>query len=121
MQKEKIADVKRGNVYYVTFDFSYLGKHMTGKKIRPCVIVSNRFANKSSPNVTVVPLSVHTKGDFPTHVKIKVDGKECYAMCEQVLTIGKEFLDRYLWRLNDFEMNEINNALKIQFEMVERW
>ena len=67
-----------------------------GKKIRPCLVISNNLINKgSSELLIIVPLTTVFKG-IPSHIRIdpsegKLD-KLSFAICEQVRCISKERL-----------------------------
>lgn len=67
-----------------------------GKKIRPCLIVSNNFFNEGSSGlVIVIPITNAFKG-IPSHVGINPPegglDVPSYAICEQVRCISKERL-----------------------------
>jgi len=67
-----------------------------GKKIRPCLVISNNTWNKIPTGlVIVIPLTSKSKG-ISTHVQIAPpDGGltiESFALCEQIHSISKERL-----------------------------
>lgn len=65
---------------------------------RPCIVVSNNISNKTSPVITVVPLTTQIYKKFlPTHFVYYKDlgGSETtVALCEQITTIDKSQIIR---------------------------
>ena len=87
---------------------------------RPVVIVSNDFANRCSPVVTVVPLTSQPKKPLPTHVLLHEQGllKSSIALCEQIMTVDKHRLKRcvgYVYIARD--RAALRHALGVQLGM----
>lgn len=85
--------------------------------VRPVLIVSNDKNNQYSPNVTIVPLTTKSKRNLPTHVTL--DQKDflnevSIALVEQITTISKEGVIKYMGKANDEIMIEIDKAIGIQ-------
>ena len=59
--------VKRGDIFLM--NFHNFNNHLICGK-RPCVVVSNDIANRSSQTITVVPLTSKKKKALPTHVAV---------------------------------------------------
>jgi mRNA interferase MazF len=92
------------------FDPDPIKGNEIGKKVRPCLIISNNRWNKTrSGLVIIVPLTSVDKG-IATHIKIlPPDGGVTilsFAMCEQVRTISKERLKKRLGKLVGYEVLE---------------
>lgn len=88
---------------------------------RPVIIVSNDLANAYSPVVTVIPLtSRKEKKHLRTHVHLKNDGltTESLALCEQILTIDKSRLRRFVGVIRDpADRAAIHRAMSVQLGM----
>lgn len=88
---------------------------------RPVVIVSNNLANAHSPVITVIPLtSRKEKKPLRTHVHLLTEGLtvESLALCEQILTIDKSRLRRYVGSVTDTtDRAAINRAMSVQLGM----
>ncbi len=104
--------MKRGDVYLVSLD-PVVGSE-TGKT-RPAIIVQNELANRTSPTVTVIPVTSRADRVFPFQVRIAAGeagleraGK---ALCEQIRTVSRQRLKRRLGRLLPERMHEIRTAL----------
>ena len=111
--------ILRGSIWLATLE-THIGTSVQGG-FRPVIVVSNDVCNKFSKTVTVVPLtSIIKRMKIPTHVLIPVTEemklvKPTMVMAEQVMTIDKTSLKKYLSRINDRQlMDRINNAIRIQ-------
>ena len=94
-------------------------------KIRPCVIVTNNTYNERVPVVQVVPITVwnEKKSLIKTNVTIEPSStngltKKSIADCLQTRPIDKrKRLVSIEGKLNDTIMKQIDNALKIVFDI----
>lgn len=87
--------MERGEIYVVVFD-PVVGSETD--KTRPAVVVvQNELANRSSPTVTVVPLTSQIARVFPFQARLAAgEGgleQESKALCEQIRTVSKPFPD----------------------------
>lgn len=82
--------MQRGDVYYANLDPSQ-GSEI--QKTRPVVIVSNNAANRTSPLVTVLPVTSNVTRIFPFEVRLPAKdtglGKDSKALAQQVRTLDK--------------------------------
>ena len=105
-------DVARGDVVAVNLD-PVVGSEV-GKK-RPAVVLQNALANRSSPTVTVVPVSSRVGRVYPFQVRLAAgEGGltlESKALCEQIRTVARERVAERLGRLSDERLDEIRTAL----------
>jgi mRNA interferase MazF len=106
--------IERGDVYRVSLD-PVLGSEVG--KTRPAVVIQNDLANRSSPTVTVVPIS-SARADhvYPFQVLIAAgEGgleRDSKALCEQIRTLSKTRLLERLGRLSPERLAEIRTALE---------
>jgi mRNA-degrading endonuclease toxin of MazEF toxin-antitoxin module len=119
MNNIKVANIiKRGEVWLADLSGSK-GSEQGG--IRPVLIVSNEMNNLHSPTVTIVPLtSKETKNKIPTHVKIQDEyilPEVSIALVEQIKTIDKVRVIKYMGKTTDAIMIEIEKAIDIQMAM----
>jgi mRNA interferase MazF len=118
----RMKTLKRGMVIDVNLDPT-LGSE-TGK-IRPCVIVTNDVYNERVPVIQVVPITAWSakKAQVTTNVEIhpsKANGlsKKSIADCLQTRPIDRRHrLVRIRGKLSSAKLEEINQALKIVFEL----
>lgn len=104
------SSVKRGDIYFVT-GTEATGSEQAGE--RPAIIVSNDTGNKYAPVVEVVYLTTKKKSLLPTHVHIHSAERPSTALCEQVITVCKSRLERYIGSITLAEMRRVDKALSI--------
>ncbi len=104
--------IGRGDVFLVNLD-PVVGSEVG--KTRPAVVLQNELANRTSPTVTIVPLSSKTERIFPFQVLIPAgEGgleRKSKALCEQIRTLSRSRLIERLGRLSPERLEEIRTAL----------
>ena len=111
--------IRRGDIYYADLS-PVIGSEQGG--IRPVLIVQNDVGNKYSPTVIAAAItSQKYKNPLPTHIQVNADGcglaKDSIVLLEQVRTIDKKRLKDKVCHLDDFIMEQVNEALKISLEL----
>lgn len=117
---KKNWEIRRGDLYLVDLN-PFTGSEQGGK--RPIVIVSNNIGNRYSPTVIVAPLTTQPENGFmPTHVHIH---KAIYSstadstvLAEQIRTIDKKRIIRYLGKLSSDQMRKVDIAILISFGLI---
>lgn len=106
---------RRGDLYLADLG-TPVGSQQGG--VRPVVVLQNNVGNYHAPTITVAPLtSKIKKTGQPTHYTLrKACGlqKESVVLAEQVMTIDKRCLVRYLGRVASKEMRGIDDAVRVQ-------
>lgn len=105
--------VKRGDVFYADLD-PIIGSEQGG--IRPVLVVQNNVGNKYSPTVVVLPISSAKKNNMPTHIHIrgsKLLPKNSIVLAEQIRTIDRNRLLRYVGSVGLEVMDKVDKAVKI--------
>lgn len=82
-----MPDYKRGEIYYVTPDYSETGHEIWSR--RPAIIVSSDELNCRRSVVEVVYLTTRPKGESPCFVPIHATGRQSTALCDQISTVDK--------------------------------
>ena len=115
-----MARLKRGDIWLVGFDPT-VGHEI--KKTRPALIVQNDQGNMYSSTTIVAPLtSQNLSTIYPVEVKIsKVKGlnRDAKIMMDQIRTVDKMRLRKYLGRLQHDQMMKVNEALAYSLGLVE--
>ena len=115
-----MMEIKRGDIFLADLGES-IGSVQRGE--RPVLVVQNNKGNKYSPTVTVIPITtkIHKSKEFPTHTILENIGgldEKSASMAEQITTIGREKLMRYIGSLPEsFMKNVIDETLCIQLEI----
>ena len=110
--------ISRGEIYWYCYGDEENTSVQQGK--RPCVIISNNKANVYGKTVTIIPFTTADKKKLPTHVDIESGLADSIALCEQILTISKSKLGRYIGEVTESEMREIEKATLIQLDIIKQ-
>lgn len=109
-----MRDIKRGQIYYADLS-PVVGSEQGG--VRPVLIIQNDIGNKYSPTVIIAIITTRkTKAKLPTHIWLSVaDGFKANSMVEleQLRTIDKSRLKKYIGEVQEGEQRLIDEALKI--------
>lgn len=107
--------MKRGEIYRADLD-PVVGSEQGG--IRPVVIIQNDVGNQHSTTVIVAALTTRDKKAYlPVHVSVTAEEsglkKDSVILTEQLRTLEKSRLTRYLGRLSPEAMGRLNRALRL--------
>lgn len=102
--------VYRGEIYYI-HETEVTGNEQAGG--RPGIIISNDVGNEHSPVAIVVYLTTREKKSLPTHVKINSAEKPSTALCEQIETVYKGRIGKYIGQITDTEQKNLDKALAV--------
>ena len=106
----EVVNVYRGDVWFIKQGTNTCGVEQMGG--RPAVVVSNDKGNHYSNQVEVVYLTSKPKKPLPTHVPVFCDVMST-ALCEQITTVDKSRLERFICQCTEDEMRGIDKALMI--------
>lgn len=113
--------MQRGEIYLVNLG-NGVGSIQSGF-MRPMIIVSNSLACKYSPVIHAVPMTGQIKKWMPTHVEISASTtgllRNSTALCEQVQLLPRDVFTSKIGCCDDYIMNKISDALKVQFQLTE--
>jgi len=108
-----IKHIRRGEIYCANLN-PVVGSEQGGN-FRPVLVVQNNMGNKHSPTVVVVPITCNLKKNpLPTHVKIPLScglTVDSLALIEQIRTIDRLRLDRYIGCIDCEVQSEVDTAL----------
>lgn len=110
-----MEQIKRGEIYYANL-CPVVGSEQGG--IRPVVILQNDKGNLYSSTTIVAAITGELdKPNLPTHVIFKAAciQKESIALLEQIRTIDKSRLGRFVGTMDDKTMKRIDKAILISF------
>ncbi len=105
---------RRGDVYLADLD-PYIGSEQGGT--RPVVVLQNNTGNFFCPTLIVAPITSRSnkKVNLPTHYYVeKIQGLDCSGMVllEQIKTIDKRRVRKYLGKMSRLQMDEIGAAIE---------
>ena len=111
----------RGDIYYADLGRG-VGSEQEG--YRPVVIIQNNKGNRHSPTVIVAAISskVGVKPKLPTHYFINAEcGLELpsIVLMEQIRTLDKQRLTKYIGRLTKEHIQGMNHALAVSVDLIQ--
>ena len=107
--------MKRGEIYRASLD-PVVGSEQGG--VRPVLIVQNDAGNRHSPTVIVAAITTRRKKPgLPTHVPLDAEScglkQDSVVLLEQVRTLEKTRLTRYLGAVPPDTMLKVDRALRL--------
>lgn len=110
-----MEQIKRGEIYYANL-CPIVGSEQGG--VRPVVILQNNKGNLHSSTTIVAAITseIH-KTYLPTHVIFTANGmkKKSMVLLEQIRTIDKSRLGKFVGTMDDKQMKRIDKAILISF------
>lgn len=118
---ENKTTFKRGDMFYANLPQG-VGSEQSG--YRPVIILQNDVGNKHSTTVIVAPLTSvsHAKTKLPTHYTMKVENgleKPSIVLLEQIHTVDKQRLQKYIGKASDKALAGIEYALAISLGFID--
>ena len=110
----------RGDMYFTDFGMG-LGSEQMG--YRPAIIIQNNTGNIYSSTVIVAAITSKKlqRASLPTHCLLGAEsGLEAPSiiLLEQIRTISKDRLDKYIGRLSKKHLRGLNHALEISVGLI---
>ncbi len=107
--------IMRGDIFCAKLN-NGIGAEQRG--YRPVLIIQNNTGNKFSPTVIVAVITgqIHNKARLPTHCLLNSYSKlsvPSMVLLEQIVTIDKRRLKKYIGRISEEEISCIDKALAI--------
>ncbi len=121
--KNTTIPIHRGDVYIVDLGDVEERDNSLFAKSRMCCCISNDVCNKYSPVLSFVCLSGNTsqaKLKLPTRVFVSAEetgAKDSTVVCEQILSVPKKSIGKFVTRFSAQTMSRIDNAIKIQLSL----
>ena len=110
------TNVKRGDIFYADLS-PVVGSEQGGT--RPVLIVQNDTGNKYSPTVIAAAVTSKIgKARLPTHIELPCAfglAKDSVILLEQIRTIDKRRLREHMGRLDETQMNQVDDAIAVSF------
>ena len=116
-RSDKDLNIRRGDIFYADLS-PVVGSEQGG--LRPVLIVQNDVGNKYSPTVIAAAItSKMSKAKLPTHIDVTAGQvgllKDSVILLEQIRTIDKVRLKEKMGHLDDYVMNNVNEAISVSF------
>ena len=121
-QKQKVSDLKRGDVCLVAFDPT-IGYEI--RKTRPALIIQNDVGNQYSPLTIVAAITSKVSSiPFPVEVVVepsKTNGlmKQSAIRLDQIRSIDRRRIIRRLGAVDGATMRKVDEATKISLGLID--
>ena len=102
--------ISRGSVYWVHLDPT-IGTEI--KKTRPAAVISNDVQNEFSNRVVVAPISSNVDNVYSFEVKIDVKNIPSKIMPDQLRSIDKIRIGKYICDLPRSTIKDLDKAIKL--------
>lgn len=116
--RRQAPQIKKGEIYWADLS-PVVGSEQGG--LRPVLIIQNDIGNKHAPTTIIAIMTTRTtKAKMPTHYWLNTDcGLPTKSMveCEQIRTIDKRRLREYIGKVSDYDLEKINERIKISLEI----
>jgi mRNA interferase MazF len=99
--------VKQYGVYWINLDPT-AGSEVN--KTRPCIIISPDEMNQFIRTVIIAPLT-HTIKLYPTRVICEINGDRGSIMLDQIRTVDKSRIGKYIATVNSDEIDKIKSII----------
>ena len=121
MSIQKERPIRRGDVYRADL-MPVIGSEQGG--VRPVLVIQNNTGNIHSPTIIAAAITGYVKGKHqPTHVRLQ--GASCglfrdsTVLLEQLRTLDKSRLDKYMGSVGEDKMREVDAALHVNVGLAE--
>lgn len=102
------GEILRGEIYWVSVDGSIGSEMQTG---RTGVVLSGNKRNATSDTVIIAYSTSQSFGNDPLRVGVCVFGKHYKIVCDQIRTVDKQRLTKYVAALSEEEMARVTGAV----------
>ena len=121
MSIQKERPIRRGDIYRADL-MPVIGSEQGG--VRPVLVIQNNTGNIHSPTIIAAAITGYVKGKHqPTHVRLQ--GASCglfrdsTVLLEQLRTLDKSRLDKYMGSVGEDKMREVDAALHVSVGLAE--
>lgn len=113
-------EYRRGDIYLADLS-PFCGSEQGG--VRPVVVIQNNTGNKHAPTLVVATITAKTrkKTKQPTHYRIRNNpalSRPSLVLLEQLRTIDKQRIIKYLGRVTRKEMRGVDAALRVSLDLI---
>ena len=108
---------RRGEIYFADLDPHYGSEQGSERSV---IVTQNNTENKFAPTVIVAAVTskVSKKPNQPTHVLIEKNpafSRPSVVLLEQIRTLDKRRLREHMGRLDEAQMQRVDNAIAVSF------
>lgn len=101
-------EISQYSVFWVNLDPT-IGSEI--QKTRPCLVISPDEMNKYLRTIVIAPLTTSNK-NYPTRVKIELNKKESWVALDQVRTIDRQRIVKFIGNIKPSEIEKCKAIIK---------
>lgn len=101
-------EVRQYQIYWTKLDPT-IGSEI--RKVRPCLVISPNEMNRYLSTVLIAPLTTKSK-QYPTRVKTSILDKSSWIILDQLRSIDKIRLYKFISLLDPLAIREVKQTLK---------
>jgi mRNA interferase MazF len=105
--------VERGELYWIRLGDSVGSEEAVG---RPGVVISSKKGNETSNTILIAFTTTQVKYGI-INPSTYASGKKTWVLCNQIQTVDKMRLGRYIGKLTDQEMRTVDDALETVLDL----
>ena len=116
--------IRRGEVYRVYLSLPSEEERERGiihelQGPHPAVVISNNQQNLFSPLITIIPLTSQLDKIYPFEVETNLNNQKGKTLIDQITTIDKKRLGKYLGQFDKSVMKKIQESLHLTLALEE--
>ena len=104
--------MNKGEIYYISKSALDDRDSYVISPGRPAIIVSAGNINSIQNTVCIVYTTSKPKQESPAHFVMRCKGVTSTVLCEEIITIDKSRVGKYIDTLTDFEMAKLDECLR---------
>lgn len=109
----RIVRFKRGQIWWYKNGGTPDGDTYIQGKTRPVIIISNDLANMHSNCLLAIPVTTQIKKDMPTHTQFRMNGNNCTALSENLMSVNTSKLVEYIGAVDNELLSKLEENLLV--------
>ena len=109
--------MNKGEIYYISKSALDNRDSFVLAPGRPAIVVSAGNINSIQNTVCIVYLTSKPKQESPAHFVMRCKGVTSTVLCEEIVTIDKSRVGKYIDKLTDSEMSKLDNCLRYALDI----
>jgi mRNA interferase MazF len=109
--------MNKGEIYYISKSALDNRDSFVLAPGRPAIVVSAGNINSIQNTVCIVYLTSKPKQESPAHFVMRCKGVTSTVLCEEIVTIDKSRVGKYIDKLTDAEMSKLDNCLRYALDL----
>lgn len=109
--------MNKGEIYYISKSALDDRDSFVITPGRPAIVVSAGNINSIQNTVSIVYLTSKPKQESPAHFVMRCKGVTSTVLCEEIVTIDKSRVGKYIDKLTDSEISKLDSCLRYALDI----